>query len=155
MSSLNAYIQQSDVEPLNIHHEFYMMKIQQISNDLLSKLNENSSNTYSISKTYSLMKNYQRSLDQKRIQNQNKLKYIEDEISDAQSYSLYDNLVREELENFIQQRNELIRHEEFIIKLQTILNETLIQFPSNLAQDDSYQLMKELKQQGSHNNYLI
>ncbi|CAF5109372.1 unnamed protein product, partial [Rotaria magnacalcarata] len=116
LSSLNAYIQQSNIEPLNIHHEFYAMKIQQISNDLDSMLDI---------KTYHHLRIYQQFLDQQKIDNERKLKYIEDEIAIARQYSLFDSLAREQMDDLVRQQNKHTQNDESIVKLQQILNEVV------------------------------
>ncbi|CAF4553692.1 unnamed protein product [Rotaria socialis] len=141
LSSLNAYVQQSKIEPLNIHHEFYAMKIQQISNDLDSTLDI---------KTYHHLEIYQQFLDQQKVDNERKLKYIEDEIATARQYSLFDSLAREQMEDLVRQQNRHIQNDELIVKLQKIINELVHHFQSivilNPEQDNNYDLIKQFKQ---------
>ncbi|CAF1625727.1 unnamed protein product [Rotaria magnacalcarata] len=141
LSSLNAYIQQSNIEPLNIHHEFYAMKIQQISNDLDSMLDI---------KTYHHLRIYQQFLDQQKIDNERKLKYIEDEIAIARQYSLFDSLAREQMDDLVRQQNKHTQNDESIVKLQQILNEVVNHLQSkvilNPEQDENYDLIKQFKQ---------
>ncbi|CAF3680452.1 unnamed protein product [Rotaria sp. Silwood1] len=123
------------IEPFNIHHEFYAMKIQQITNDLVSMFHSKTSdsslfNTNQFSKTFDHLKTYEQILNKQKINNDNKLKHVEDEISISRGYSLFDSLVREQMDNLIKQQNEFAHHKELIIKMQTILNETINQFHS-------------------------
>ncbi|CAF3503908.1 unnamed protein product [Rotaria sordida] len=155
LSSLSAYIQQSEIEPLNIHHEFYAIKIQQITNDLVSMfhnktLESSLSNMNSFSKTFDHLKTYEQILNKQKINNENQLKYIEDEISIARKYSLFDSLAREQMDNLIRQQNEFTYHKELIVKMQIILNEIINQFYSlfisNFEQDKNQELFKQIKQ---------
>ncbi|CAF3003205.1 unnamed protein product, partial [Rotaria sp. Silwood2] len=155
LSSLRAYTQQSEIEPLNIHHEFYAMKIQQITNDLVSmfhnKTPESSlSNMSSFSKAFNHLKTYEQILNRQKINNENILKDIDDEISTAREYSLFDSLVREQMDNLIRQQNEFTHNKQLIIKIQTILHETTNQFHSvfisNFEQDINQELLQQMKQ---------
>ncbi|CAF4669063.1 unnamed protein product [Rotaria sp. Silwood1] len=155
LSSLNAYIQQSEIEPFNIHHEFYAMKIQQITNDLVSMFHSKTSdsslfNTNQFSKSFDHLKTYEQILNKQKINNENKLKHVEDEISIARGYSLFDSLVREQMDNLIKQQNEFAHHKELIIKMQAILNETINQFHSlfmfDFEHDKNQELLKQMKQ---------
>ncbi len=157
MSLLNAYIQQSKIEPINIRHEFYGMKIQQITNDLVSIFHTQTSEQYlsimnSLSKTLEHLKSYDRSLEQQKMNYEEKLKMIAEEISIAKEYSMVDSLVREQVEELTRQQKELIRQQEGIIKMQTILNESFNHLHSflipNPERDKSRKSFNQLKQRG-------
>ncbi len=157
MSSLNAYIQQSNIEPINIHHEFYAIKIQQITDNLISIFHTLAPEQYlsimnSLNKTLDHLKNYDKNLDQQKIDYENKLKSIAENISIAREYSMIDSLVREQVEDLTRQQKEFIRQQELIIKMQTIINETFNQLHSllipNSERDKSQELFNQLKQRG-------
>jgi hypothetical protein len=154
---LNAYIQQSNIEPINIHHEFYAMKIQQIIKNFISifhtrTFEQQLSLMDSLNKTMDHLKNYNEDLDRQKIVYENKLKSIEEEISIAREYSMVDSLVRERVEDLIRQQKKLIRQREWIIQMKTISNEIFNQlqtlFIHNSERDDSHELFKQFKQRG-------
>src|SRR5579871_3854992 len=102
------------------------MKIQQISNDLISMFSTQTSEpSFSLSKTLDHLKSYRQILEKQKIEYENKLKHITEEISIAREYSMIDSLVREQIEDLKRQQNKFIHHQELIIKIQTILNQTL------------------------------
>jgi len=157
LSSLNAYIQQSRIEPINIHHEFYAMKIQQITNEFVSLFDTQTSEQHllimnSLYKTLDHMKNYDQNLDKQKIDYEIKLKSIEEEISIVREYSMVDSLVREQVEDLTKQQKEYTHQQELIIKIQTIINETFNHLHSllipNPNRDKSQKLLKQLKQRG-------
>lgn len=154
MSSLNAYIQQSKIEPINIHHEFYTMKIQQIINDLISRIeSQTSKQQFSIMNSLYHLKSYIEFLNKQKNDNENKLKNIQEEISIAREYSIVDSLVREQIEDLIKQQNQLTYHQDMIINMQMILNEAFDRLHSllihNPEQNKSIELFKQLKHRGS------
>ncbi|CAF5069225.1 unnamed protein product, partial [Rotaria sp. Silwood1] len=65
-------------------------------------------------------------------------------------YSLFNSLVREQMDNLIKQQKEFAHHKELIIKMQTILNETINQFHSlfmfDFEHDKNQELFKQMKQ---------
>ncbi|CAF5061891.1 unnamed protein product, partial [Rotaria sp. Silwood1] len=67
-------------------------------------------------------------------------------------YSLFNSLVREQMDNLIKQQKEFAHHKELIIKMQTILNETINQLHSlfmfDLEHDKNQELFKQMKQKG-------
>ncbi|CAF3888872.1 unnamed protein product [Rotaria sp. Silwood1] len=71
----------------------------------------------------------------------------------ARGYSLFDSLVREQMDNLIKQPNEFAHHKELIIKMQAILNETINQFHSlfmfDFEHDKNQELLKQMKQRDS------
>jgi anion-transporting ArsA/GET3 family ATPase len=159
MSSLNAYIQQSELEPINIHHEFYAMKIQQIANDLVSIFHTQTpeqrlSIMNSLSKTLDHLESYDQILDKQKNDNENKLKYIAEELSIAREYSMVDSLVREQVDDLTKQQNQFTRYQQSIIKMRMIINEALDHFHSllipNPERDISQQLLKQLKKRGNY-----
>ncbi|CAF4799517.1 unnamed protein product, partial [Rotaria socialis] len=103
-------------------------------------------------KTYHHLEIYQQFLDQQKVDNERKLKYIEDEIATARQYSLFDSLAREQMEDLVRQQNRHIQNDELIVKLQKILNELVNHFQSivilNPEQDNNYGLIKQFKQKG-------
>jgi hypothetical protein len=140
LSLLNAYIQQSDVEPFNIHHEFYAMKIQQIAKDFPI---QQSSPMNSLIKTIEHLRNYDQNLEKQKVIYESKLKSIAEEIAIAREYSMVDSLVREQVEDLIREQKKLIQQQEWIIKMKTILNETLSLSISKSDRDESYELFKQ------------
>ena len=157
LSTLNAYIQQSEVEPINIHHDYYAMKIRQVTHDLVSMLNttipqSHLSITKSFGQTLDRLKIYDQILDKKKLDNENKLKHLEDEISVTREYSLLDSLVREQIENLTRQQNDFTRQQQLIIKTQMILNEAIehlhqVLIP-NLERDKNEKFLEQIKQKG-------
>jgi hypothetical protein len=159
MSSLNAYIQQSELEPINIHHEFYAMKIQQIVNDLVSIFHTQTpeqrlSIMNSLSKTLDHLESYDQILDKQKNDNENKLKYIAEELSIAREYSMVDSLVREQVDDLTKQQNKFTCYQQSIIKMRMIINEALDHFHSliipNPERDKSQQRLKQLKKRGNY-----
>ncbi|CAF1549019.1 unnamed protein product, partial [Rotaria sp. Silwood1] len=65
-------------------------------------------------------------------------------------YSLFDSLVREQMDNLTKQQNEFAHQKELIIKMQAILNETINQFHSLFMFDFEHgknqELLKQMKQ---------
>ncbi|CAF1261150.1 unnamed protein product [Adineta steineri] len=151
LSSLNAYIQQSINEPMNIHHEFYAIKIQQITNDLMSMFHIQSvSQMNLVSKTLDHLESYIENLDKLMNDNENKLKYVAEDLLATRKYSMIDSLVREEFEDLIMQQNKLIHYQQSIIKMRAIATEAFNHFQSldisNPEKTNSQQQFKEFKQ---------
>jgi predicted RNase H-like nuclease (RuvC/YqgF family) len=147
MSSLNAYIQQAELEPINIHHGFYAMKIQQITNDLVStQTPEQIMN--SLSKTLDRLRIYNQILDKQISEYEKNLKHITEEISIAREYSMVDSLVREQIEDLTRQQNECKRHLEMIVNIKTIVNAALEHLQPCLIPDQRHELLKQLKLRG-------
>ncbi len=162
MSLLNAYIQQSNIEPINIRHEFYAMKIQQITNNFISMFHAQTpeqqlSLMNSLSKTIEHFKSYDQNLAKEKIVYENKLKSIAEEISVAREYSMVDSLVREQVEDLTRQQKKLIHQQEWINQMKTILNETVNQlqtlFIPNSERDNNQELFKQLKQRGLYTSF--
>ncbi|CAF0967334.1 unnamed protein product [Adineta steineri] len=151
LSSLNAYIQQSINEPMNIHHEFYAIKIQQITNDLMSMFHiQPLPQMNLVSKTLDHLESYIENLDKLMNDNENKLKYVAEDLLATRKYSMIDSLVREEFEDLIMQQNKLIHCQQSIIKMRTIATEVFNHFQSlgisNSDKANSQQQFKEFKQ---------
>jgi hypothetical protein len=125
------------------------MKIQQITKDLIPT---NLSIMNSLNKTLDHLKSYIQILDQQKIENENNLKSIAEQISITREYSMVDGLVREQIEDLTKQQNQFIRHQEMITKMQIILNETLNHLQSQLSpnpeQNKTLDRFKQLKQNG-------
>jgi hypothetical protein len=133
------------------------MKIQQITNDLVSIFHTQTSEQYlsimnSLSKTLEHLKSYDQSLEQQKMNYEEKLKTIAEEISIAKEYSMVDSLVREQVEELTRQQKELTRQQEVIIKMQTIVNESFNHLHSflipNPERDKSRESFNQLKQRG-------
>jgi hypothetical protein len=125
------------------------MKIQQITKDLIPT---NLSIMNSLNKTLDHLKSYIQILDQQKIENENNLKSIAEQISITREYSMVDGLVREQIEDLTKQQNQFIRHQEMITKMQIILNETFNHLQSQLSpnpeQNKTLDRFKQLKQNG-------
>jgi len=133
------------------------MKIEQITKDFISMFDTQTSEQHlsimnSLNRTLNHLINYNQSLDKQKIDYENKLKSITEEISIAREYSMVDSLVREQVEDLTRQQKEFIRQQELIIKIQTILNETFNHLHSllipNPEQDKSQELFNQLKKRG-------
>lgn len=152
LSLLNAYIQQSNIEPINIHQEFYGKKIQDIINNFISIFHSQTSEQHllimnSLYQTLNHLKNYQQNLDEQKIDYEKKLKSIVEDIYLAREYSMVDSLVREQIENLTKQQKQSIYQQEVASKMQTIINETSNQLQSlfipNSERDKSLDLLKQ------------
>jgi hypothetical protein len=125
------------------------MKIQQITKDLIPT---NLSIMNSLNRTLDHLKSYIQILDKQKIDNEEKLKSIAEQISITREYSMVDGLVREQIEDLTKQQNQFIRHQEMITKMQIILNETLNHLQSQLSpnpeQNKTLDRFKQLKQNG-------
>jgi anion-transporting ArsA/GET3 family ATPase len=133
------------------------MKIQQIANDLVSIFHTQTPEQHlsimnSLSKTFDHLERYNQILDKKKNDNENKLKYIAEELSIAREYSMVDSLVREQVEDLIKQQNKFTRYQQSIINMEMIVNEVLDRFHSlfipDPERDKSQQLLKQLKKRG-------
>jgi hypothetical protein len=133
------------------------MKIQQITNEFVSIFDTQTSEQHlwimnSLDTTLNHLKNYDENLDKQKLDYENKLKSIAEEISIAREYSMVDSLVREQVEDLTKQQKKLIYQQELIIKMQTIINETFHHLHSllipNPERDKSQKLFKQLKQKG-------
>ncbi|CAF1497745.1 unnamed protein product [Adineta steineri] len=151
LSSLNAYIQQSINESMNIHHEFYAIKIQQITNDLMSMFHIQSLPQMNlVNKTLEHLESYIENLNKLMNDNEIKLKYVAEDLLATRKYSMIDSLVREEFEDLIMQQNKLIHYQQSIIKMRAIATEAFNHFQSldisNSEKTNSQQKFKDFKQ---------
>lgn len=136
MSLLNAYIQQSSIESINLHHEFYAMKIQQISKDFISLFHSQTPEQHllimnSLYRTVERLKNYKENLEKQKVGYETKPNSIE---------------------GLTKQQNEYTYPQKLIMNMERIINETLNQFNSllipNLEQEKSLKLFNQLKERG-------
>ena len=142
---------------MNIHHEFYAMKIQQISNEFISEFHiqtfeEQLSLMNGLRQTLDHLRDYEQNLNQQNLDYENKLKTIAEEIAIVREYSMVDSLVREQVDDLVKREKQLVRQQERMIRMKTNINETfqhlqelLIQ---NSDQEKCQELFKHLKQRG-------
>lgn len=154
MSSLNAYIQQSQMEPIGIRHQFYAMKIQQITSDYLSEFHhQKSEQQFSLlSKTLEHLSSYAEHLEKENLQLETKFQTLAEEISIAREYAMADSLVRERIEDLTKQQKIYTHQHDWISQMKKIVNETYHRLhallPSDFIYDNSREFFKQLKHNG-------
>lgn len=157
LSSLNAYLQQSRIEPINIRHGFYAKKIQQITEDLISVFSNQTSEeqialTDALSKTLDHLTSDAEYLDEENLDLMAKLKILEEEISAAREYSMADSLVREQIKDLTRQQTKYAHQQDWIVQMKNIVKETYDHLhallPDHFERDDSRRFFEQLKQNG-------
>ena len=110
LASINVYVQQARVEPINIHHEYYATKIQQHADDWVSLIRNRSAEQRlpmmnALSRTVNHLKAYSQVLDEQSKSVETKLQRLGEQVTNAQGYSMVDSLVRELIEDLTRQQN--------------------------------------------------
>ncbi|CAF0923023.1 unnamed protein product [Adineta ricciae] len=118
---LNAFTHQSTIEPFNLHHEFYSTRIEHVANFQKPNLFVPSS----LNRTLQYLEYYAKSLEEVKIDNENDLKNITEQLFNTRKYSIVDSLVREQVEDLVEQENRVTRRQQSIIQIQTMLDEVI------------------------------
>ena len=109
LNLLNAYIQQSQLEPINIHHEYYAMKIEQLTKDLVSfyEKHDVGDQEFSLRNTLESLKNYNQYLEKQKVDYEHEfivpLQTIVNRTFDALRVFVKPNVEQEKMLNSIQQ----------------------------------------------------
>ena len=145
------------MEPIGIRHQFYAMKIQQITNDFLLEFHHQTSEQqhsllYMLNKTLDHLSSYAEHLERENSQLETKFQLLAEEISIAREYAIADSLVRERIEDLTKQQKIYTHQHDWIIQMKRIVNETYHQlhalFPSDFMRDDSRKSFEQLKGNG-------
>lgn len=155
MTILNTFTQQSIIEPFNLHHEFYSTRIAHAA--YLQK--QGLSVTSALSRTLKYLEYYAKSLEELNIDNENDLKNITEQLFNTRKYSVVDTLVREQVEDLVEQENRVTRCQQSIIRIQTTINEVIEHLRALLisnTEQKTYPLsLVELKQKGLRYKLII
>lgn len=164
MSALSAYIQQSTIEPLSIRHEFYMLKIQQLTDVLISIFatltpEQRAMNLSSLDGAIQSLTTYTAQLDQLQKNISQQSKDIQEQIILVRDYSMVDSLVREQMEDLVKQQNALARDHQSVLQIRSQASEVLERLRSLLTPDEQrvhhQQKLKEIEQRGRPHHSLF
>ncbi|CAF0920812.1 unnamed protein product [Adineta ricciae] len=118
---LDTFTHQSTIEPFNLRHEFYSTRIEHVANFLKRGLFDPSA----LNRTLQYLEYYAKSLKEVKIDNENDLKNITEQLFNTRKYSVVDSLVREQVEDLAEQENRVTRCQQSIIRIQTMIDEVI------------------------------
>ena len=105
-----------------------------------------------LNRTLEHVKSCNQYLEQQKLQYEEKLKSITEEIFEAKEYSMVDSLVREQMEDLIRKQKKLTREQELLTKMLKIVNETFNHLDpfriTNPEQEKTLKSFQQFKQRG-------
>jgi hypothetical protein len=150
-----VYIQQATIEPVHLHHDFYAMKMNEITDDIIERLNNPLNHQSSLATHMSILRrildqliNYEQILIELSLDISTRMARLKTALTLAQEYSIADSLVREQINDLTWQHCQYRHEQERLIYLQDMRTKTYDRLRVQFVFDTDRQLFIELKQQG-------